>query len=509
MGTGTAPLDLVQRSLKIGISFIIGAALVLGVWSVMAPLESAVVADGKFTVASNRRAVQHPQGGVVSQMLVREGDYIDAGEPLLVLEDLELRSELYQVEGRLSAVAARRTRILASLEDDGFNQHPQFQTVDWQYQEQIESSEPNNIVFDNQSAAPGRELAAHNAVIRQDDEPRWKSSWLLTAPQSDGSPNALNSGFNQHPIFQTIDWQHQEHFEAFQASRLLFESQRAALGDEMAAHDAAIQQIDERISGIAHQHEAMQNELVVLSEQLRIMEALHTEGLTPLLEVLEKRREQTQISGQLGALEATMAELRQQKYERQARKSQSRETYYAQSAAELETLQLDLAELTDRYIVARERQQRMVIRAPHSGRVVDVQTERQGGVITPGETVMYLVPDQERLIIEARIAPSDAHDLSTGQKADIRLSSLGYRRTPVLSGRVMVVSADRITDERTGEEYYLAQIALDDEAMDLIPSVELIPGMPAEVMIKKEPRTVMSYLLQPLTDGFARAFRES
>jgi multidrug efflux pump subunit AcrA (membrane-fusion protein) len=178
-------------------------------------------------------------------------------------------------------------------------------------------------------------------------------------------------------------------------------------------------------------------------------------------------------------------------------------------------LQRREAELTGSYSryraqlhAAQDVRKRATIRAPMAGTVVGLQVHSKGGVIAKGEPLMYIVPRDEPLIVEAQIHPNDIDIVHPGLSAQIRLTSFNSRSVPPVDGRVLSVSADSMADRRTGQDYYLARIEIDDNATAALGGRTLYPGMPAEVLIVVGERTLLDYFLAPLTRSFNRAFRE-
>jgi multidrug efflux pump subunit AcrA (membrane-fusion protein) len=151
---------------------------------------------------------------------------------------------------------------------------------------------------------------------------------------------------------------------------------------------------------------------------------------------------------------------------------------------------------------------RSKIRAPMSGTVVGLTVHTPGGIVKPGEALLSIVPKNEQLVVEAQLDPNDIDILHQGQAAQVRLTPFNARVLPLLEGRVVWISADRMSDENTGANYYLARVELTSAASDLPDGVALYPGMPAEVMLLTGERTLISYLTAPLSRSFARAFRE-
>jgi HlyD family type I secretion membrane fusion protein len=131
-----------------------------------------------------------------------------------------------------------------------------------------------------------------------------------------------------------------------------------------------------------------------------------------------------------------------------------------------------------------------------------------GGVIDPGAPILDIVPESDRLIVEARVSPLNIDVVHPELPAQVRLTAFKQRRTPTVGGRVLQVSADRVVDDKTGSAYYKAEIRIDPAELARLKGVSLYPGMPAEVLIQTGERTFADYLLRPILDSFARAFRE-
>jgi HlyD family secretion protein len=176
---------------------------------------------------------------------------------------------------------------------------------------------------------------------------------------------------------------------------------------------------------------------------------------------------------------------------------------------ELREIEARVAELAERKIAADDQLRRVDMRAPHAGIVHELAVHTVGAVIAPGETVMTIVPSGEVLEVEIKIAPADIDQVAAGQQAMLRFSAFNQRTTAEVPGAVSRVSADLTHDPRLGTSYYVGQIEVSSEVISKIDSIKLIPGMPVEVFIETGQRTALAYFTKPLTDQFARAFREN
>ena len=152
---------------------------------------------------------------------------------------------------------------------------------------------------------------------------------------------------------------------------------------------------------------------------------------------------------------------------------------------------------------------RAEIRAPMDGTIVGLQVHTPGGVISPGETLLSIVPKDEPLMIQARVSPLDIDVVQSGMPARVRLTPYDRRSNVPIDGKVLSISADSMVEERTGQTYYLARIVLTEDPSDVLPGAALYPGMPVEAMIVTGEHTALDYLLQPVRRSFSRAFREN
>ena len=175
---------------------------------------------------------------------------------------------------------------------------------------------------------------------------------------------------------------------------------------------------------------------------------------------------------------------------------------------QLREVQKQISDLVKREVVEKDVMDRTLIRSPQTGSVVGLQVHTKGGVVSPGAPMMDIVPE-EQLVIQARVSPLDIDVVHKGLIAQVTLSAFKSRTTPTLEGRVESVSADAVQDPQTGEPYYEARVQLDNEQLALLDAdQELYPGMPVQVMIVTDKRTMFQYLTSPITDSFNRAFRE-
>lgn len=290
--------------------------------------------------------------------------------------------------------------------------------------------------------------------------------------------------------------------------RRLFAENRRTRESQKEQLRLRIAQLEEEITGLAAQRDAKQGEIAIIRRELEQVRALYDKQLTAVTRVYAMEREEQRLSGELGGLVAQIARARGQISEIRVQILAVDETARAQAQRELRLVDGKLPELAEREIAARDRLERIDIRAPQKGIVHELAVHTIGGVVTAAEQILLIVPEEDGLTIEARIAPVDVDQVSVGRPAKLRLSAFNQQTTPEIAGRVVQVSADVTVDPKTGLSYYLARLEMDDKHRRTIGDLELVPGMPVEVFISTGERTALSYLAKPLTDQMNRAFRE-
>ncbi|MGR3761635.1 HlyD family type I secretion periplasmic adaptor subunit [Roseobacteraceae bacterium NS-SX3] len=298
--------------------------------------------------------------------------------------------------------------------------------------------------------------------------------------------------------------------DLMEGQRRLFQARKETTAREIEQLEKRRSQISDQIHGIEAQQEATREQLELIGEELSNQETLLDRGLAQTGTVLTLRRTQADLQGTLGELIASEAQAEGRITEIDIEIIKLGTGQREEAITRLRDLryqELELAE-TRRSLLARLA--RLDITAPVSGVVYGLQVHTPRSVIRPADPVLYLVPQDRPLVIAAQVAPTDIDQIRTGQEVTLRFSALDQRQTPELTGTVTQVSADAFEDPNTGVSYYRAEIELNEAEMDKLPEgTILIPGMPVESYIRTEDRTPLAYLVKPLADYFARAFRES
>jgi HlyD family secretion protein len=292
------------------------------------------------------------------------------------------------------------------------------------------------------------------------------------------------------------------------SQRILFVKRRSARQSQLSQLGERKLQIETQIVGLNALRKAHDGELnqarADLADQTRL-DALRLIR-RPLLRQTE--REVSRLQGEIGDTDARIASARSQLAETEQRISEVLGQIGSEILSRMQTVSSQLAEAAYQYATARDRMDRLEIRAPRTGYVHELAVHTLGGTIAPGQTLMSIIPSEESLLVIARIRPDDIDQVFVGQPATVRISAFKMPVTPELDGKVLSVSPDRVTDDKIGSGYYVAKITISVGERSKLEGKELVPGLPAEVLIRGEPRRVIAYLTQPLTDKLEVALRE-
>ena len=213
-------------------------------------------------------------------------------------------------------------------------------------------------------------------------------------------------------------------------------------------------------------------------------------------------------SSDLGQLMASTAEAKGKVSEIQLQIIQVDQDLRSEVAKELRETEGKIGELVEKRVAAQDQLNRIDIRSPQSGIVHQLSVHTIGGVISPGEQLMLIVPQADVLVVEARIAPKDIDEIRLRQPAILRFTAFNQRTTPEVGGTVTLVGADEINDEKSGKSYFKVQITPSPEDLDRLKHEKLVPGMPVEAFVQTASRTALSYFAKPISDQLTRAFRE-
>jgi HlyD family secretion protein len=289
----------------------------------------------------------------------------------------------------------------------------------------------------------------------------------------------------------------------------LFLSRRDSREGQKSQLRERVGQLRDEATGIKGQITAKAQELQLIERELQGIEDLERKQLVTTMRVMQLRREAARLGGEKGQLEAMLAQTRGRITETELQILRIDQDFRTEIAQELRDNHARQAELVERRIAAEDQLKRIEIRSPQDGIVHELAQHTVGGVINPSETIMRIVPEDEPLIVEAKVEPQDIDQVLNGdRKAYLRFAAFDHQQTPEVEGRVKGISADLSVDQMTGRTYYLVRVSLSKEELAKLEGKALVPGMPADVHIRTQDRTALSYLLKPFQDQMAKAFRE-
>ncbi|MEL6478224.1 MAG: HlyD family type I secretion periplasmic adaptor subunit [Pseudomonadota bacterium] len=434
--TQTQPDDgwAARGHIRFGLICVILLAGGLGGWSATAKLAGAVIASGQIRVEAQRQVVQHPDGGVVGEIQVRNGDVVGGGEVLIRLDDTTLKSELTVLESQLFEVMARRDRLLAE----------------------------------------------------QFDLPEVKFRPILFEISE------------ERPDIQTL----------IDGQRNLFDARIQSMESELAVMAERRTQLNEQIQGAEAEQTALRRQSELIEQELVGMRQLAAKGLATQDRILSLEREAARLLGQIGQILGQIGQLKGQISELKTEELRMADTRREEAITQERELGYRELELTERRIALLEQLNRLEIRAPRPGVVHDMTVFALKSVIRPAEPILYVVPSDTDMVVDARVEPLHRDQVSPAQDVVLRFSAFNTRTTPELFGRVSKVSSDTLLDEASGLTYFSAEVVLNEGEIDKLAGAELVAGMPVEVYIQTGERTPINYLMRPITDYFSRSLRE-
>ncbi len=296
--------------------------------------------------------------------------------------------------------------------------------------------------------------------------------------------------------------------DAFANQDALFRARRTAYLGEVSVLRQSISQLESQTTGLEAVVRSKRALVVSYAQEMKDLRELLAEGYADRQRLREFERNSETLQGEVADVQASIGATQAKVNEAQLRVLQVDRSFQSDVATELSEVQAKLSDVTERVNGARDRVDRAVLRAPVSGRVLQLAVHTVGGVVSPGQPVMHIVPQKEALVVEARLSPKDIDRVQAGLPARLRFTGFGRDVAPTVQGHVTTVSADSIVDDKTQQSYYLARVEIDAADLPKLAGLELKPGMPAEALINTGSRTLLTYLISPLSNSVARSFRE-
>ena len=406
---------------------------VFGGWTVLAKIQGAVVASGQVAVEGNPKVLQHIEGGIISEIAVKEGDFVTQGQTVLKLDALIIEANLDAAQTNYFENQALIDRLLS--EQKGFER------VQW--------------------------------------------SRELTNRRSNSRVKLAMSGQEQ-----------------------LFEARRSAVSGEIEQLTQRLEQLRGEDSGLISEIDFTRSELNLVEQEHLRMSDLLRQNLVSRNRVTQLELDVTRLRNSVAKLSSRRSSVGSQIGETQIKISQIGRLRDEQILTELRIAQTQADSFSEALKTVSKKAKLVQISAPVSGIVHEMTATTIGGVIAPGQEIMQIIPQRDSLVINAQVLPQDIDQVRLGQDTNVIFSALKQSAAPELSGVVSYISADNLIDPITGASYFDVEISIADSQLPKLQGQTLIPGMPADVFVQTEKRSVFDYLTSPLKDTFRKTMRD-
>ena len=428
-----APGTELTRLARAGFAVLALGVLIMVAWVVLAPLSGAIIAPAFVKVDMNRKVVQHQEGGIVKQVLVRDGERVQQGQTLVVIDDVKLDATL----------------DLLRTQHDG-------------------------------ERAKAARLEAERAML---PEVKFPADMVERARE----PKVV---------------------ELIQRESALFRARREALDSQIAVLRKQIRQTEDEAKALDGQIAAEARALKSQKEELALNEKLFKQNYVQKTRLMTLERAVAEYEARWEEHRAELAKTRQRSSELELRVLAQTNAYVQSATDELKEISTRLFDLEERLRPSKDAADRQRIAAPIAGVVVGQRVFAAGAVVGPREVLMEIVPEDKTLVVEARIRPEDINHVHKGSDAEVRLTAYKQRTTPLVTGNVNYVSADRMLDTQTGAPYYVVHVDVPARALEEAGNLRMQAGMPAEVYIRTDSRSAFDYLFAPVTAYLRRGMRE-
>lgn len=405
----------------------------LGVWAATARLDSAVIALGRIAVESNRKQIQHLEGGIVRDIRVKAAERVRAGDVLVILDEVSAKAGLSLSQEQYDQLIALEARLVAERAGSG------------------------SIIYPDSLLGRGRTPSVRMIIADQN---------------------------------------------------LQFTQRVGSLNNQVSILENQISQQRELIAGLKDQAAAMEQQGESFDEELATVRPAALKGNYSKNQLRALERERSRLTAEIAESRANIARAGEAITEAQLQIEQTRKQFIDDVTENLRQTRGLLVDAREKLVVALDRMERIVIRAPIDGVVQNMQVHTVGGVIRAGDAIMEIVPINDELIVNANVSPMDIDVLRTGMTAEVRFSSFSASEIPTIFGTVESVSADTLYDEAMREDYYLAKIRVDQRSVPEALKDHLAPGMPADVIVATGERTALDYIVTPLQNRLIKAMRE-
>jgi HlyD family secretion protein len=442
-------LKLTKKPRRMGIIVMIIFFGVFGLWASFAPLDGAAIATGEIITKSNKKIIQHLEGGIIKEILVEEGDSVEKDQPLIYLNNINTSTQAEILKERLFALMITESRLMA--EKDNSN-------MELDYDKNLE------------------------------DIPEHKKIKIIANQTS------------------------------------LFKSRMNSINNQISIMNKKIDQTQNEIAALNAQLKSAEDQLTLVKEDLDGKRDLFKRNIIGKNQINVIEREYTTLIGRVSEYKSHISRAEQRIAESELEIINLKNKFHNDIVTELKEVSHSINEYKEKLSASIDVLNRAVIKAPQSGNITGLKYNTIGGIIPPGAIIMEITPNDQDMIIEAKIMPNNIESVITsrlkpeneveidgirGVKAKVRLTAFSPRKVGLLNAVMTYVSADTLTDQRSGMHYYLAYVRIPKSEIEKVnQNIKLYPGMPAVVYITTESRTLLSYLLSPITSTFENSFKE-
>lgn len=443
----SSPSPFIGDRVRLGVIICVAFFGTLIGWSYFAPLSTGAVASGHVIVEGETVNLQHFEGGIVADVLKKDGDKVEAGDLIILLQDIKADADQKTAAMQMLILEARRQRLAAERDK---LETLEFKGFDFLFTDigATGNSEPTMIL----------ERSAINEVL--DAERRYFAS--------------------RNRIFERED--------------RVFSSQIASARNILANGGERLKRV--------------QVQLDLISGEVEDIEGLYKQGHATQSRVLALKRQKEQYESDSFLIQSQISDASVQLGTASLEQDRFRADRENQIDLELQDLDIQLADARGQLAIAKDKINRTRITAPRAGTIMNSQIKRRGDVVSAGSTLAELVPENTRLIISGQLNPADSSSISAGLPARVTILAFNSRTAPTLDGRVIFVSPDVVLDETTGQSWYPVHVEIDEASLSALGGNRLQPGLPAQVVIKTASRPIIGYLLDPITQSIRGAFHE-
>lgn len=402
-------------------------------WSALAPLDKGVPVSGNVIVAGNHKTIQHQYGGIIEQLSVNNGEKVQAGQILLTLNTVEVRSEYNIKLKQYHELLVREARLLA--------------------------------------------------------EQQGKKRLIISS--------ALQREMKEHDVNELL-----------QLNQQLLENQYQVLQLELAGIKEKITGLNATLYAQQQKAKSQKTQLTMLLQQLEGLRELEKNGYIARNTLLETENKYTEVDGNLAQTLGDISRIQHQILEQKLHSEKLQQEYQKDVHAQLADTQTKINHTYSQLVKAKFILANAQIRAPVAGTIIGMSVFTEGGVIVAGQKMMEIVPDDQPLLVDARVPVKLIDQVKLGLPVELQFTAFNQSTTPKVEGNVTMISADRLLNEQTGEPYYLLQVQVNDKNRQRLNQLTIKPGMPVEVFIRTGERSLLNYLFKPLFDRLHMSLNE-